>query len=90
MLPLENITIIDMTRVLAGPYCTMMLGDFGANIIKVEIPGRGDDSRGLGPFANGESAYFMGNNRNKKSITVDLKSEGGKGVLRRLLEPWKN
>lgn len=86
MLPLENITIIDMTRVLAGPYCTMMLGDFGANIIKVEIPGRGDDSRGLGPFANGESAYFMGNNRNKKSITVDLKNEGGKEVLRKLLE----
>ncbi|MHA1458924.1 MAG: CoA transferase, partial [Promethearchaeota archaeon] len=66
--PLESIIILDFSRALAGPYCTMMLADMGAEIIKLEIPGRGDDSRSWGPpFVEGESAYFLSVNRNKKS-----------------------
>ncbi|KKL73300.1 hypothetical protein LCGC14_2076280, partial [marine sediment metagenome] len=72
--PLEGIKVLDLSRALAGPYCTMMLADMGAEVIKVEMPGRGDDSRSWGPpFLNGESAYFMSVNRNKKSITLNLK-----------------
>lgn len=80
---LEGIHVLDLTRVLAGPYCTMMLGDLGADVIKVEAPGRGDDTRGWGPpFAKGgESAYFLSANRNKRSLTLDLKSKKGLAVL---------
>jgi len=78
---LENIRVLDLTRVLAGPYATMILGDLGADIIKIEMPGTGDDSRAFGPYVNNESAYFMSLNRNKRSITLNLKSEKGKEVF---------
>src|SRR5678815_5236288 len=82
---LAGIRVLDLTRVLAGPYCTMFLGDLGAEVVKVEQPGAGDDTRGWGPpFAGGESAYFLCVNRNKKSITIDLKSAYGIALLRRL------
>jgi formyl-CoA transferase len=85
--PLDGIRVLDLTRVLAGPYCTMFLGDLGAEVVKVEQPGVGDDTRGWGPpFVGGESAYFLCVNRNKKSITVDLKSQDGVALLRRLAE----
>src|SRR5258706_16443122 len=83
--PLAGIRVLDLTRVLAGPYCTMFLGDLGAEVVKVEQPGVGDDTRGWGPpFAGGESAYFLCVNRNKKSITVDLKVPEGAALVRRL------
>jgi formyl-CoA transferase len=83
--PLHGVRVLDLTRVLAGPYCTMFLGDLGAEVVKVEQPGVGDDTRGWGPpFAGGESAYFLCVNRNKKSITVDLKSVEGIELLKRL------
>jgi len=83
--PLAGIRILDLTRVLAGPYCTMFLGDLGAEVVKVEQPGVGDDTRGWGPpFAGGESAYFLCTNRNKKSLTVDFKSAEGTALLRKL------
>ncbi len=93
MRSLENIRILDITRALAGPYCTMMLGDFGADVIKVERPGRGDESRSWGPpFVGdpygpypGESAYFISTNRNKRSITVNLKSAEGQEIVQRLV-----
>ncbi|SKC83127.1 CaiB/BaiF CoA transferase family protein [Maledivibacter halophilus] len=78
---LENIRVIDLTRVLAGPYCTMMLADMGAEVIKIEIPGKGDDTRQLGPFKNGESMYYANINRNKKGITLNLKSPEGKKLF---------
>ena len=83
--PLEGYRILDLSRVLAGPYCTMMLGDLGAEVIKVERPGAGDDTRAWGPpFVGGESAYYLCANRNKKSITVNLKSEKGREIIRQL------
>ena len=78
---LGGIRVIDMTRVLAGPYCTLLLGDMGAEIIKIEVPGHGDDSRKYPPFIGTESAYFMNLNRNKKSLTLNLKAPEGKTVL---------
>jgi formyl-CoA transferase len=85
--PLDGVRVLDLTRVLAGPYCTMFLGDLGAEVVKIEQPGVGDDTRGWGPpFAGGESAYFLCVNRNKKSVTVDLKSKEGVALLRRLAE----
>jgi len=85
--PLHGITVIDLTRVMTGPYATMMLGDLGANVIKVELPGKGDDTRLWGPpFVEGEASYFLTVNRNKRSIAIDLKSEGGQEVLWRLIE----
>ena len=84
--PLSGITVIDLTRVLAGPYCTLLLADFGARIIKVEQPEIGDDSRNFGPFENGKSIYFASINRHKESIAIDLKSEEGKAQLHALLE----
>lgn len=85
MKQLSDLTIVDLTRVLSGPYCTMYFADMGANVIKVEPPG-GDDTRNWGPpFINGESTYFMSVNRNKRSIVLDLKSESGKEALRRLV-----
>ncbi|MFQ5938006.1 MAG: CoA transferase, partial [Acidiferrobacterales bacterium] len=85
--PLEGLRVLDLTRVLAGPYCTMQLGDMGADVVKVERPGSGDDTRGFGPpFIEGESAYFMSINRNKRSITLNLKHEEGLNILRQLIE----
>ena len=86
MTPLEGITVVDLTRVLSGPYCTMMLGDMGARVIKVEQPGKGDDTRGWGPpFINGESAYFLSINRNKESVTIDFKDPDGRALLEGLI-----
>lgn len=82
---LSGVTVIDLTRVLAGPYCSMMLADMGADVIKVELPGKGDDSRGHYPQINGESAYYMNLNRNKRSITLNLKTEEGKEILRKMV-----
>jgi CoA:oxalate CoA-transferase len=79
--PLEGIRVLDLTRVLAGPFCTMMLSDLGAEIIKVEVPGTGDDSRSFGPFRNGQSLYFINVNRGKESVAIDLKTEAGKKLL---------
>lgn len=84
--PLEGITVLDLTRVLAGPYCTMMLQDMGAEVLKVEMPGTGDDSRHFGPFKDGRSLYFMSINRGKRSMTLNLKTDAGKEVLRRLVK----
>ena len=85
--PLAGLRVLDLTRVLAGPYCTMMLADMGADVVKVERPGSGDDTRGYGPpFVGGESTYFMSVNRNKRGMTLDLKHERGLEILRDLLE----
>lgn len=73
---LSGIRVLDLSRVLAGPFCTQMLADLGAEIIKIEVPGKGDDSRNFGPFVNGESGYYMNINRNKKGITLNLKGKG--------------
>jgi len=84
-LPLAGIRVLDLSRILAGPHCTMLLGDLGAEVIKVERPGVGDDTRTWGPpFAGGESAYYLCCNRNKKSITIDLKKPEGTELVRKL------
>lgn len=84
--PLHGITVLDFTRVLSGPYCTMTLGDLGARVIKLEHPGRGDDTRRWGPpFLGDESAYFLSVNRNKESVAVDFKTRGGREVVERLV-----
>lgn len=84
--PLQNIHVLDLTRVLAGPYCTMLLGDMGAEVIKVEEPGRGDDTRAFGPpFVGGEAAYYLSVNRNKKSLTLNLKAPEARRILQRLV-----
>ena len=86
MQPLTNIRVLDMTRALTGPYCTQMLGDMGADIIKVEQPKIGDNSRAWGPpFVNGESTYFMSINRNKRSITIDLRHPDSAVIMRELV-----
>ena len=86
MTPLDGITVLDFSRVLAGPYCTMQLGDLGARVIKIEQPGRGDDTRAWGPpFVGGESAYFLSINRNKESLALDLKHERARPILDALL-----
>lgn len=85
--PLKGIRVIDLTEALAGPYCTMILGDLGADVIKVERPGAGDESRKWGPpFIGTESAYFLSVNRNKRSAEIDIKSSEGQAAMRRLLE----
>ncbi len=85
--PLTGIRVVDLTRALAGPYCTLMLGDMGADVVKIELPGTGDETRQWGPpFQAGESSYFMSVNRNKRSATLDLKSARGKDAVRRLTE----
>jgi crotonobetainyl-CoA:carnitine CoA-transferase CaiB-like acyl-CoA transferase len=85
--PLDDLAVVDLTRALAGPYCTLMLADMGARVIKIETPDGGDDTRGWGPpFINGESSYFLGINRNKESLTLNLKHPDGAEVLRRLIE----
>jgi formyl-CoA transferase/CoA:oxalate CoA-transferase len=84
--PLAGFTVLDLTRVLSGPYCTMVLGDLGARIIKVEQPQKGDDTRHWGPpFVGAESAYFLSINRNKESVTLDFKPAAGKVVLEQLI-----
>jgi crotonobetainyl-CoA:carnitine CoA-transferase CaiB-like acyl-CoA transferase len=100
MPPLDGITVLDLTRVLSGPYCTMLLADMGARVIKLEQPGKGDDTRAWGPpflypsahspraggpDMNGESAYFLSINRNKESVTLDFKHPEGRAVLDRLI-----
>jgi len=77
--------VLDLTRVLAGPFCSMILGDMGAEIIKVEEPGKGDDTRGWPPFSGGEATYFLSVNRNKKSLTLNMKAPDGQAILRRLV-----
>ncbi|MBC8232365.1 CoA transferase [bacterium] len=79
--PLNGIRVLDLTRVLAGPYATMILRDLGAEVIKIEQPGVGDEARGVGPFKNGVSLYFMSINRGKKSITLNLRTERGKNIF---------
>jgi crotonobetainyl-CoA:carnitine CoA-transferase CaiB-like acyl-CoA transferase len=100
MAPLDGITVLDLTRVLSGPYCTMLLGDMGARVIKVEQPGKGDDTRAWGPpflypsapkpragdpDVKGESAYFLSINRNKESVTLDFKPPAGRALLEQLI-----
>jgi len=85
MRPLEGVKILDLSHVLAMPYCTMVLSDLGAEVIKIE-KNDGDDSRKFGPYKNGESAYFMSINRNKKSIVLNLKEEKGKEIVRELIK----
>jgi succinate--hydroxymethylglutarate CoA-transferase len=84
--PLDGIKVLDLTRVLAGPLCTMMLGDMGADVIKVEPPAKGDDTRAWGPpFQGGESAYYLGVNRNKRSVVLDLGTDEARGELAKLM-----
>lgn len=83
---LDGVKVLDLSRVLAGPYCGMMLADMGADVIKIELPKKGDDARGNFPIVNGESAYFMNLNRNKSGITLNLKSEKGKEIFRELVK----
>lgn len=83
---LDGVRVLDLSRVLAGPYCGMMLADMGAEVIKIELPGRGDDARKNGPFVNGESAYYMNLNRNKRGMTLNLKSEEGKRIFKELVK----
>lgn len=99
---LSDVMVIDLTSWLAGPVCTMYLGDMGATVIKIETPGWGDDSREVGPYIKGESGYFLSVNRNKKSLTLNLKSEKGKEIFKQLMQramglqkiflriPWRN
>ena len=86
--PLEGIKVLDLTRVLVGPFCTMVLSDLGAEVIKVEIPKTGDDSRFFGPFINEQSLYFLSLNRAKKSVTLNLKAEEGKTILKELIKDF--
>ena len=87
MRPLEGLRVVDLTRVLSGPYCTMQLGDMGAEVIKIEQPGKGDDTRAFAPpYQGDQAAYFLSINRNKKSVTLDMKTAAGKEVLWRLID----
>ena len=78
---LADILVLDLTRVLAGPYCTMMLADYGAEVIKIEVPGKGDDTRVFGPLKNGASMYYANVNRGKKGVTLNLKEDKGKKIF---------
>lgn len=84
--PLDGIKVLDLTRVLAGPYATMLLGDLGAEVIKIEQPSTGDESRNFGPFKNGFSLYFMSVNRGKQSLTLNLKTERGRAIFKQLVK----
>jgi len=84
--PLENIVVLDLTRVLAGPYCAMVLADYGCDVVKIEPPGVGDDSRAFGPFIGKESAYFMSLNRNKRSMTLNLKEQEARDLFKNMVK----
>jgi len=86
MAPLDGLRVVDLTRVVAGPFCTMMLGDMGAEVLKIEEPTHGDDSRGWGPFINGCGSFFFELNRSKKSVALDLKTPDGAAALRQLIQ----
>ena len=85
MPPLDGIRVIDLTRVVAGPFCTMMLGDMGAEVLKIEEPEHGDDTRGWAPFIDGSGSFYLALNRSKKSVALNLKTPEGAATLRRLL-----
>ncbi|HXQ68073.1 MAG TPA: CoA transferase, partial [Alphaproteobacteria bacterium] len=84
--PLSGILVVDVSRILAGPYCTLLMAELGARVIKVEPPEKGDDAREYGPFLEGKSAYFMSINRGKQSIALNLKDAADKRIFERLLE----
>src|ERR1700691_2613747 len=84
--PLSGITIVDLSRILAGPYCTLLLAELGARVIKVEAPNGGDDARQYGPLTNRKSTYFASVNRGKESIALDLKSAADREIFERLLD----
>ena len=84
--PLSGVRVLDLTRVLAGPFCSMILGDMGAEIIKIEEPGKGDDTRSWPPFVGGEATYFLAVNRNKHSLTLNLKAPEGRELLKQLVK----
>ncbi|MFQ6030809.1 MAG: CaiB/BaiF CoA transferase family protein [Dehalococcoidia bacterium] len=87
MKALEGVRVLDLTRALAGPFCTLMLGDYGADVIKIELPGTGDDTRTWGPpFIGGESAYFLSINRNKRSLTLNFKEAQAREIFLKLVE----
>ena len=86
--PLDGVKVLDLTRVLAGPFCTMILNDLGAEVVKIEIPQRGDDSRYFGPFKNEQSLYFLSLNRGKKSVTLNLKTGAGKDILKKMVKKF--
>ena len=83
--PLSGVTVIDLSRILAGPYCTLLMAEMGARVIKVEPPKGGDDARAYGPFVNGKSTYFASVNRGKESIALDLKKDGDRAIFEKLL-----
>ena len=84
--PFSDLLVVDLTRVLAGPYCTMMLADMGARVIKIEQPGTGDDSRAYGPFVDGKSVYFNFVNRGKESIALSLKDDEDRALFLRMVQ----
>ncbi|MCA0245716.1 MAG: CoA transferase, partial [Proteobacteria bacterium] len=84
--PLSGITVVDLSRILAGPYCTLLMAEMGARVIKVEPPKDGDDARAYGPFVNGKSTYFASVNRGKESIALDLKADADRKIFEKLLE----
>jgi crotonobetainyl-CoA:carnitine CoA-transferase CaiB-like acyl-CoA transferase len=85
--PLDGIRVVDLSRILAGPYCSMLLSDFGADVVKIENPDKGDDTRAYGPpFVEGESVYFMSVNRGKRSLALNLKSPAGREILTKLIQ----
>src|SRR5580700_595523 len=84
--PLSGIRVVDLTRILAGPFCTMLLADMGAAVVKIETPGQGDPLRGQGVIRDGLSWYFAAFNRNKRSVTLNLRSAEGSAALARLIE----
>src|SRR5215831_19546420 len=79
--PLSGVTVVDLSRILAGPYCTFLMAEMGARVIKVEPPGKGDDAREYGPFREGKSTYFSSINRGKESIALDLKAAKDKRIF---------
>ena len=84
-MPLTKIKVVDLTRIISGPFCTMLLADMGAEVIKIETPGRGNPLRAQGAIKNGLSWYYASYNRNKKSLTLDLRSDEGKDILAKLI-----
>src|SRR6478752_4211027 len=84
--PLEGIVVVDLSRILAGTYCTFLMAEMGARVIKVEPPKGGDDARAYGPFVNGKSTYFASVNRGKESIALDLEADGDRKIFEQLLE----